>query len=119
MKLQDNATGFQHMGFPTNNLQETVAFYEKLGFSVALRTYNEEAGEAVAFLQLGNLMLEIYENHQAIDVKDIEAAYEEVCALGLNNQKDTIHFLPFWEHGVKYFKITGPNCEVIEFSQIL
>lgn len=65
MKLQDNATGFQHMGFPTNNLQETVAFYEKLGFSVALRTYNEEAGEAVAFLQLGNLMLEIYENHQA------------------------------------------------------
>ena len=110
--------------------EETIAFYEKLGFSVALRTYNEEAGEAVAFLQLGNLMLEIYENHQApmqagawdhlaIDVKDIEAAYEEICALGLNNQKDIIHFLPFWENGVKFFKITGPNCEVIEFSQIL
>ena len=65
MNLQDNATGFQHIGFPTNDLQETIAFYEKLGFSVALRTYNEEAGEAVAFLQLGNLMLEIYENHQA------------------------------------------------------
>ncbi|WP_417147793.1 VOC family protein [Ruminococcus sp.] len=130
MKLQDNATGFQHLGFPTNDLAETVAFYEKLGFAVALRTYNEEAGEAVAFLQLGNLMLEIYENHQApmqtgawdhlaIDVKDIEAAYQEVCSLGLNNQKDTIHFLPFWENGVKFFKITGPNREVIEFSQIL
>lgn len=49
MKLQDNATGFQHLGFPTNDLAETVAFYEKLGFAVALRTYNEEAGEAVAF----------------------------------------------------------------------
>lgn len=130
MKLYDNVTGFQHMGFPTNDLAETIAFYEKLGFHVALHTYNEEAGEAVAFLQLGNLMLEIYENHQApmqagawdhlaIDVKDIEAAYEEVCALGLNNQKDTIHFLPFWENGVKFFKITGPNQEVIEFSQIL
>ena len=81
-------------------------------------------------MQLGNLMLEIYENHQApmqtgawdhlaIDVKDIEAAYQEVCSLGLNNQKDTIHFLPFWENGVKFFKITGPNREVIEFSQIL
>ena len=116
MNLQDNATGFQHIGFPTNDLQETIAFYEKLGFSVALRTYNEEAGEAVAFLQLGNLMLEVYENHQAsmqagawdhlaIDVKDIEAAYEEICALGLNNQKDIIHFLPFWEHGVKFFKV--------------
>ena len=40
MKLQDNATGFQHLGFPTNDLAETVAFYEKLGFAVALRTYN-------------------------------------------------------------------------------
>ena len=30
MKLQDNATGFQHLGFPTNDLAETVAFYEKL-----------------------------------------------------------------------------------------
>lgn len=130
MKLHDNVTGFQHMGFPTNDLAETIAFYEKLGFHVALRTYNEEAREAVAFLQLGNLMLEIYENHQApmqagawdhlaIDVKDIEAAYEEVCALGLNNQKDAIHFLPFWKNGVKFFKITGPNHEVIEFSQIL
>ena len=65
MKLHDNVTGFQHMGFPTNDLAETVAFYEKLGFHVALRTYNEEAGEEVAFLQIGNLMLEIYENHQA------------------------------------------------------
>ena len=38
MKLQDNATGFQHIGFPTNDLQETIAFYEKLGFRVALHT---------------------------------------------------------------------------------
>ena len=25
MKLHDNVTGFQHMGFPTNDLAETVA----------------------------------------------------------------------------------------------
>lgn len=62
IKLHDNATGFQHMGFPTNDLAETIAFYEKLGFHMALRTYNEEAREAVAFLQLENLMLEIYES---------------------------------------------------------
>lgn len=52
MNLQDNATGFQHIGFPTNDLQETIAFYEKLGFSVALRTYNEEAGEVIEFSQI-------------------------------------------------------------------
>lgn len=30
MKLQDNATGFQHLGFPTNDLAETVAFMKNL-----------------------------------------------------------------------------------------
>ena len=35
MKLYDNMTGFQHMGFPTNDLAETIAFYEKLGMKKA------------------------------------------------------------------------------------
>lgn len=30
MKLHDNVTGFQHMGFPTNDLAETVAFMKNL-----------------------------------------------------------------------------------------
>ena len=33
--------------------------------------------------------------------------------------KDTIHFLPFWENGVKFFTIEGPNKEKVEFSQYL
>ena len=36
-----------------------------------------------------------------------------------NNTKDSIHFLPFWENGVKFFTIEGPNKEKIEFSQYL
>ena len=83
MNLQDNATGFQHIGFPTNDLQETIAFYEKLGFEIAFRTVNEAADEKVAFLKLGTLVIETYENkaaalkpgaidHVAIDVKNIE-----------------------------------------------
>lgn len=130
MSVVQWTTGIQHIGIPTSDIETTIRFYEGLGFQT-MHTNQVPANQAkVAFLQLGNLMLEIYENHQApmqagawdhlaIDVKDIEAAYEEICALGLNNQKDTIHFLPFWENGVKFFKITGPNCEVIEFSQIL
>ena len=130
MSVVQWTTGIQHFGIPTSDIETTIRFYEGLGFQT-MHTNQVPANQAkVAFLQLGNLMLEIYENHQApmqagawdhlaIDVRDIEAAYEEVCALELNNQKDTIHFLPFWENGVKFFKITGPNHEVIEFSQIL
>lgn len=130
MDIKENATGLQHIGIPTNDIRATIAFYEKLGFSIALRTVNEEANEQVAFLRLGDLMIETYENRQAamtsgavdhiaIDVKDIEVALEFINKNGLNSLNDTIHYLPFWENGVKFFKIEGPNKETIEFSQIL
>ena len=32
---------------------------------------------------------------------------------------DIVHFLHFWENGVKFFTIEGPNKEKVEFSQYL
>ena len=55
----------------------------------------------------------------ALDVKDIEKTYELINQEGLNTTQDTIHFLPFWENGVKFFTIEGPNKEKVEFSQYL
>ena len=52
-------------------------------------------------------------------VKDIEEVYQYINEQGLNTTKDTIHFLPFWENGVRFFTIEGPNKEKIEFSQYL
>lgn len=43
-KIAETINGLQHIGLPTNDLEKTVAFYEGLGFSVALRTVNEAAG---------------------------------------------------------------------------
>ena len=34
-------------------------------------------------------------------------------------ESDEIVFLPFWENGVRYFLIEGPNKEPIEFLQKL
>ena len=111
-------------------LEETIAFYQKLGFIPVLRTVNEQANEKVAFLRLHNLNIETYENkaaemktgaidHIAINCVSIEDAFSYINKEGLNNTSDTIHFLPFWEHGVRFFAIEGPNCEKIEFSQFL
>ena len=58
-------------------------------------------------------------DHIAIDVKDIEKVYSMIDRAGLNSTQDTIHFLPFWEKGVKFFTIEGPNKEKVEFSQYL
>lgn len=130
MNVKEQLNGIQHIGIPTNNIEATVQFYEKLGFQTALRTLNEEAGEKVAFLKLGSLVIETYENkvakmkagaidHVAIDVKDIERVYEMIDREGMNTTNDIIHFLPFWENGVRFFTIEGPNKEKIEFSQYL
>ena len=102
--LREQLNGIQHVGIPTN--------------------------EKVAFLKLNNLVIETYENkaakmesgaidHVAIDVKDIEKVYDLITQADLNTTRDTIHFLPFWENGVRFFTIEGPNKEKIEFSQYL
>lgn len=128
MEVKDFCTGVQHIGIPTNNLDETIRFYEQLGFNVALKTQNGE--EAVAFLQLHNLVIETYENrsavmqagaidHIAIDVKEIDALFETVKAKGFYLLDNRVNALPFWENGVRFFTILGPNKEKIEFCERL
>ena len=130
MDLKNYSTGIQHIGIPTNDIEKTIAFYKELGFETALQTINKEADEKVAFLKLKTLVIETYENkaaklesgaidHVAIDVNDIEEVYQYISKKKLNTTNDTIHFLPFWENGVKFFTIEGPNMEKIEFSQYL
>lgn len=130
MKLQDFVTGVQHIGIPTDDIEKTVDFYIGLGFRVALRTVNEAANEKVAFLRLGDLTVETYENHAAkneagaidhvaLDVSDIEAVFLMVQNGGYSLLNDEIQFLPFWKNGVRFFTIEGPNKEKIEFSQML
>ena len=130
MNLKEQLNGVQHIGIPTNDIEKTIEFYQKLGFEIAFQTVNEEANEKVAFLKLHTLVIETYENkaaamqagavdHIAIDVKDIENVYSMLDRAGLNSTQDTIHFLPFWEKGVKFFTIEGPNKEKVEFSQYL
>lgn len=130
INLKDNLNGIQHIGIPTNNIKETIDFYKKLGFNIVLQTVNKEANEKVAFLKLNTLVIETYENmsakmsdgainHVAIDVKDVESVYKWISQEKMNTTQDKIHFLPFWENGVRFFTIEGPNKEKIEFSQIL
>ncbi|MDD3279443.1 MAG: VOC family protein [Lachnospiraceae bacterium] len=130
MDVKNYTTGIQHIGIPTNDMDATVAFYQKLGFEIAFQTINKEADEKVTFLKMKTLVVETYENHQAkmeagaidhvaLDVCDIQETYEFINEAGLNNTKDTIHFLPFWDNGVKFFTIEGPNKEKVEFSQFL
>lgn len=129
-KLGDFALGLQHVGLPTNDLKATIAFYESLGFETVYQVKNEAAGEDVAFLRLKNLTIEAYENgraamqsgaidHIAIDVDDVEAAYRLAQEQGYQIVSNGVEFLPFWQNGVKFFILLGPNQERVEFNQYL
>ena len=126
--MKDYATGIQHVGIPTKDMDATKKFYEDLGFEAAFETVNDEA--RVCFLKMHNLVMEVYESedaagkigaieHVAIDVTDIEQVYKEICDKNMNTLQDEIHFLPFWDNGVRFFTIKEPNEEKIEFSQFL
>lgn len=121
-------TGFQHIGLPVKNLEATIRFYESLGFSVAHRTSTPD-GAPVVFLQLKTAMIESWEeadpvghagaiDHLSLDVTDVDAVFQEVSAGGYKMLHDSVQFLPFWEKGVRFFTIEGPDAEKIEFCQI-
>ena len=124
MAFSKLATGLQHIGVPTNDIEATVAFYTALGFEVIFRTDNN--GELVAFMQLGDLVIETYQNfkavgtagavdHIAINVTDVDEARRIADAMHLEVIEEGA--LPFCERGVKYFTILGPNREKLEFNQ--
>lgn len=123
-------TDFQHSGMIAKDLDETIDFYtQKLGFELVGIFPNGE--NRCAFLRLGHLTIETWEgeeapmatgaiNHWALDTPDIEAAFHQARELGLTIKEASIQSIPtFWNHGIRYFNIVGPNRETIEFCQIL
>lgn len=127
MNIAQYATGLQHVGIPTEDMDGSIRFYTGLGFENIHETLN--GASRVVFLQLKDLVVEIWEgpstgrsgaiDHIAINVSDVEAVYRTVTGAGLSAIEGKICELPFWELGVRYFTIEGLNAERIEFIQKL
>ncbi len=128
-KIADFCSGVNHIGVPTLDYNKSVEFYLGLGFTKASTKVNPN-GQQVAFMQCGNLIVEIYDkegaamkigaiNHIAIDVHDIDELHKIIKAKGYKFIQDKVTPLPYWEHGIKYFSIEGPNKETLEFCERL
>ncbi|AOT69589.1 VOC family protein [Geosporobacter ferrireducens] len=116
-------TGLQHIGIPTNCLDTSIKFYMDLGFEPFFKT------DTVIFMKLHSLLIELYESkevsgkagaidHISLNVKDIESVLEYIKSLKFKILDEEIQALPFFEKGVRFFTIEGPNAEKIEFNQI-
>ena len=136
--LKNNFNGLQHLGIPVTNLEKSVIFYTKLGFTRVLTSkVPDSAGTIhVAMMKRDNVIVELYQlvgkeleelrsrsdghiDHIAFDVKDIEKAFGELRVAGFETIEEEPVFLDFWDKGCKYFAIRGPNGEKLEFNQIL
>ncbi|CAN5780048.1 VOC family protein [soil metagenome] len=128
----------QHIGIPVTNLPASEVFYENLGFINVMSSTFDYAGKKgkVAMMQCGNMIMELYEmpaselpkirsrknghiDHVAFDVPDIDDAFEKLSNAGFTVLEKAPIFLAFWKNGCRYFNITGPDGERLEFNQIL
>ena len=119
----------QHIGIPSKQYEATLEFYRILGFTEKYVT-RQLNGKPVAFYELGNLLMEIYESdevagchgaidHVTIDCTDVDEAYAYAKDKGLTIVSEGIEELPYWDNGIRFFKVEGPNKEVFEICQIL
>lgn len=128
----------QHIGIPVSDLKRSEAFYHRLGFeNVMASGFDYKGGKGnMAMVQRGEMIIELYQlpepelneirsrkdghiDHIAFDVPDIDKAFAELKNASFTIVEETPIFLPFWKNGCKYFNITGPDGERLEFNQVL
>ena len=130
--------GLLHIGVPVVSVSDAVQWFsDNMGFELACETDYLDHGvqEKIAFMQKGDVMYELYEyltdperaevfnsnhkiDHIAFRVDDVDEAYEEAQRLKLKIIKPVTD-LPFWENGCRFFMVSTPNGDFVEFMQML
>jgi catechol 2,3-dioxygenase-like lactoylglutathione lyase family enzyme len=133
-----NITAIQHIGIPVADIATSQTFYERLGFANVMQAgFGQEGARGTCvMMQRGEMIIELYQlpepdqseirtrknghiDHVAFNVPDIDEAFTTIKQAGFNIIESEPVFLQFWANGCKYFNITGPDGERLEFNQIL
>jgi catechol 2,3-dioxygenase-like lactoylglutathione lyase family enzyme len=128
----------QHIGIPAHDLEVSIPFYERLGFENVMESPFEFDGGFGTCVMMKNheVIVELYQmpekqlseikarsnghvDHFAIDVADVDHAFETLKKAGFEILESTPTFLQFWKNGTRFFNVKGPSGEIIEFNQIL
>jgi lactoylglutathione lyase len=119
-------------------MEISIPFYERLGFENVMESpFEFDGGFGTCVMMKNNeVIVELYQmpekqlaeikqrkvghiDHFAIDVKDVDYAFEALKKAGFDIIEQEPTFLAFWKNGTRFFNVKGPNGEIIEFNQIL
>lgn len=141
LKAADNKSsldGLARIGIVVSDIKRSKKFYEQFGFKEVFKTKIKRGQDEAEVIILRNVGVNIqliqpagkkvdkvklrkdgHIDHISFDVKDVEMAFRELKDAGIEILEEKPVFLPFWERGIKYFNILGPDGEKLEFSQKL
>jgi catechol 2,3-dioxygenase-like lactoylglutathione lyase family enzyme len=128
----------QHIGIPVTDIRRSENFYSRLGFRNAMEAPFDHHGETgtCIMMQRDNMIIELYQfplneldairnrkdghiDHIAFDVEDIDTTFAVLKDAGFTVIEEAPVFLKFWKNGCRFFNITGPDGERLEFNQVL
>lgn len=132
--MNEHFKGLGHIAIYTKDMDESIAFYEKLGGSLrqraAVSTPNGE--KLLALVAFGGVILELIQSptpmpmtegnipHLALYVDDVDAAAASIRAAGVNTfLTPEKKVLPNLFGGLENWFFTGPSGEQIELLRML
>ena len=126
--------GLGHVAIHTKNMDESIAFYEKIGGALQQRASisTPDGDKLLALVSFGGFTLELIQSptpmpltegcipHIAIYVDDLDAAAAEIKAAGVDTfMGSEKKVLPALFGGLENWFFTGPSGEQIELLQML
>lgn len=117
------ATGFNHISVNTQDLEESVRFYEEVLGMEKIPTYN--FGFPVQYLRVGDLQLHIFEreetwaptfHHFGVDVDDFEVAYAKAMELGIHDTDAFFNDIYELPDGSVQMYVRDPGGNLVEID---
>ena len=132
--MKEHYQGLGHIAIYTKDMDESIAFYEKIGGALQQRASvtTPDGEKLLALVGFGGLTLELIQAptpmpmaegnvpHFAVYVDDLDAAAAELKALGVDTfMTPAKRVLPHLFGGLENWFFTGPSGEQIELLRML
>ena len=131
--MKEHYQGLGHIAVYTENMDESIAFYEKIGGTLLKRdcAHPPEGDKPLALVDIGGVTLELIQSptpmpmtegnipHIAIYVDDVDAAAADLKALGVDTFLTPAKRTMALFGGVENWFFKGPSGEQLELLKTL